>query len=106
MTGSQDDHGHRAHAVAVGRAPRRRRFMRGFTHGFAGWRWQDLRRQTFILVRSRFMLRMLLGSAFCFAVLMIAALALWWRLSSAPIEPNLPPPCFQAAIAANFPANH
>src|SRR5262252_3856754 len=106
MTGSQHDHGHRAHAVAVGGAPRRRRFMRGFKHGFAGWRWQDLRRQTFILVRSRFMLRMLLGSAFCFAVLMISALALWWRLSSGPIELNLATPWLKAAIEENFGGNH
>src|SRR5499427_5238044 len=106
MTGSQHDHGHRAHAVAVGGAPRRRRLMRGFKHGFAGWRWQDLRRQTLILVRSRFMLRMLLGSAFCFAVLMISALALWWRLSSGPIELNLATPWLKAAIEENFGGNH
>src|SRR5215468_12407943 len=106
MTGSQHDHGHRAHAVAVGGAPRRRRFMRGFKHGFAGWRWRDLRRQTLILVRSRFMLRMLLGSAFCFAVLMISALALWWRLSSGPIELNLATPWLKAAIEENFGGNH
>src|SRR5215471_6229638 len=106
MTGSQHDHGHRAHAVAVGSAPRRRRFMRGFMHGFAGWRWKDLRRQTLILVRSRFMLRMLLGSAFCFAVLMISALALWWRLSSGPIELNLATPWLKAAIEENFGGNH
>jgi hypothetical protein len=106
MTGSQHDYGHRAHAVAVGRAPRRRRFMRGFMHGFAGWRWNDLRRRTLILVRSRFMLRMLLGSALCFAVVMIAALGLWWRLSSGPIELNLATPWLKAAIEENFGGNH
>src|SRR5215472_1325232 len=106
MTGSQHDHGHRAHAVAVGGAPRRRRFMRGFMHGFAGWRWNDLRRQTLILVRSRFMLRILLGSALCFAIVMISALALWWRLSSGPIELNLATPWLKAAIEENFGGNH
>jgi hypothetical protein len=106
MTGSQQDHGHRAHAVAVGRAPRRRRLVHGFVHGFAGWRWTDLRRRTFILVRSRLMLRTLLGSAICFAVVMIAALGLWWRLSSGPIELNLATPWLKAAIEENFGGNH
>src|SRR5215467_2329447 len=106
MKGSQHDHGHRAHAVAVGRAPRRRRFMRGVMHGLAGWRSHDLRRRTLILFRSRFMLRMLLGSALCFAVVMIAALGLWWRLSSGPIELNLATPWLKAAIEENFGGNH
>src|SRR6476659_6373090 len=106
MTGSQHEHAHRAHAVAMGRAPRRRRFMRGFMHGLAGWRSHDLRRRTLILFRSRFMLRMLLGSALCFAVVMIAALGLWWRLSSGPIELNLATPWLKAAIEENFGGNH
>ena len=106
MTSSQHEHAHRAHAVAVGRAPRLRRFMRGFMHGFAGWSSHDLRRRTLILFRSRLMLRMLLGSALCFAVVMIAALGLWWRLSSGPIELNLATPWLKAAIEENFGGNH
>ena len=106
MTSSQHEHAQRVHAVAVDRAPRRRRFMRGFMHGFAGWRSHDLRRRTLILFRSRFMLRMLLGSALCFAVVMIAALGLWWRLSSGPIELNLATPWLKAAIEENFGGNH
>ena len=106
MTSSQHEHAHRAHAVAVGRAPRLRRFMRGFMHGFTGWSSHDLRRRTLILFRSRFMLRMLLGSALCFAVVMIAALGLWWRLSSGPIELNLATPWLKAAIEENFGGNH
>src|SRR6185295_10453286 len=102
MTGSQQDHGHRAHAVAVGRAPRRRRLM----PRFARWRWNDLGRRTLVLIRSRFMLRMLLGSAICFALVMIAALGLWWRLSSGPIELNLATPWLKAAIEENFGGNH
>src|SRR6185369_4638448 len=106
MTSSQHEHAHRAHAVAMGRAPRRRRFMRGFMHGLAGWRSHDLRRRTLILFRSRFMLRMLLGSALCFAVVMLAALALWWRLSSGPIELDVATPWLKAAIEENFGGNH
>jgi len=102
MTTSQQDRGHRAHAVAMGHAPRRRRFARGL----ARWRWNDLRRRAVILARSRFMLRMLLGSAICFAVVMIAALGLWWRLSSGPIELNLATPWLKAAIEENFGGNH
>ncbi len=52
------------------------------------------------------MLRMLLGSAICFAVVMIAALGLWWRLSSGPIELNLATPWLKAAIEENFGGNH
>jgi hypothetical protein len=106
MTSSQHEHAHRVHAVAVVRAARLRRFMRGFMHGFAGWSSHDLRRRTLILFRSRFMLRMLLGSALCFAVVMIAALGLWWRLSSGPIELNLATPWLKAAIEENFGGNH
>ena len=86
----------------MGHAPRRRRFARGL----ARWRWNDLRRRAVILARSRFMLRMLLGSAICFAVVMIAALGLWWRLSSGPIELNLATPWLKAAIEENFGGNH
>jgi hypothetical protein len=74
--------------------------------GFAGWRRNDLGRRTLVLIRSRFMLRMLLGSAICFAVVMIAALGLWWRLSSGPIELNLATPWLKAAIEENFGGNH
>jgi hypothetical protein len=102
MTGSQQDHGHHAHAVAVGHEPRKRRVARGLT----GWRWSDLRRRAHILVRSRFMLRVLYGAAICFAVVMIAALGLWWRLSSGPIELNLATPWLKAAIEENFGGNH
>ena len=102
MTGSQQDHGHHAHAAAVGHGPRKRRVARGLT----GWRWSDLRRRAHILVRSRFMLRVLYGAAICFAVVMIAALGLWWRLSSGPIELNLATPWLKAAIEENFGGNH
>ena len=56
--------------------------------------------------RSRFMLRMLLGSALCFARRDVAALGLWWRLSSGPIELNLATPWLKAAIEENFGGNH
>ena len=52
------------------------------------------------------MLRMLLGSAICFAVVTIAALGLWWRLSSGPIELDLATPWLKAAIEENFGGNH
>jgi hypothetical protein len=86
----------------VGHEPRKRRVARGLTE----WRWSDLRRGAHILVRSRFMLRVLYGAAICFAVVMIAALGLWWRLSSGPIELNLATPWLKAAIEENFGGNH
>ena len=105
MTSSQHDHAHRAHAVAVGRAPRRRRVMRGFR------RLPDGARTTCAAGRSFFFVRAsccgcFSASALCFAVVMIAALGLWWRLSSGPIELNLATPWLKAAIEENFGGNH
>ena len=104
MTGSEHEHGHRAHAVAVGHAPHRRRMVPWLSR----WprSWSDLRRGTFILVRSRFVRRLFWGSAVCFVVATLAALGLWWRLSSGPIELDLATPWLKAAIEENFGSNH
>ena len=67
MTGSQQDHGHHAHAVAVGHGPRKRRRM-ALRMALPGGAGPTCGAGPIILVRSRFMLRMLYGSAICFAV--------------------------------------
>jgi len=101
MTGTEHEHGHRAHAVAVGRAPRRRRMS--YRLGFL--RWSGLRRGGLNFLRSRFVRRLFLGSVICVATVTVAALGLWWRLSSGPIELNLATPWLKAAIEENFGGN-
>ena len=101
MTGTEHEHGHRAHAVAVGHATQRRRIPRRF----GPWRWGGLRRVSLNLLRSRFMRRLFWGSAVCFALATVAALGLWWRLSSGPIELDLATPWLKAAIEENFGGN-
>src|SRR4029450_8914911 len=116
MTGSEHEHGHRAHAVAAGHAPQRRRMKSRLARWHRHWtglwaqrstslrpqswigrwprgstglwprKWAGLGRWTFNFVRSRLALRLLIGSAACFAIATLAALGLWWRLFSGPIE--------------------
>jgi Protein of unknown function len=69
-------------------------------------KWTGLRRWTFKFVRSRLALRLLIGSAACFAIATLAALGLWWRLSSGPIELDLATPWLKAAIEENFGGSH
>src|SRR5262249_24004391 len=102
MTGSEHQHAHRAHAVAVGHAPRRRRIPDRLNQ----WRGSILRHSSLNLLRSRFLQRLFWGSVICFALATIAALALWWRLSSGPIELNLATPWLKAAIEENFGGTH
>src|SRR5512137_1907843 len=93
MKGTEQEHGQRAHAVAVGHASHRRRAAYGLSHR----RWSGLRRKALYLVRSRFLRRVLWGSAICVAVVTVAVLGLWWRLSSGPIEFDLATPWLKAA---------
>jgi hypothetical protein len=102
MIGTEQEHGHRADAVAVRHAKHRRRVAYGFSHR----RWSGLRRKALNLVRSRFLRRVLWGSAICVAVVTVAALGLWWRLSSGPIEFDLATPWLKAAIEENFGGSH
>jgi hypothetical protein len=102
MTGTEHEHGHRAHAVAVGHAPHRRRALRGFGQ----WRWSGLRRTTDNLLRSRLVRRLFFGTVICVMGATLAALGLWWRLSSGPIELDVATPWLKAAIEENFGGNH
>src|SRR6478752_3579756 len=102
MTGTEHEHGHRAHAVAVGHAPHLRRALRRFDQ----WRWGGLRSTTNNLLRSRLARRLFFGTVICVMGATLAALALWWRLSSGPIELNLATPWLKAAIEENFGGNH
>jgi hypothetical protein len=101
MTGTEHEHAHRAHAVAVGHAARRRRIP----YRLGSWRWSGLRRGSLNLLRSRFLRRVLWGSAICVTIATLAALGLWWRLSSGPIELDVATPWLKAAIEENFGGN-
>jgi hypothetical protein len=102
MMATEKEHGHRAHAVAVGRAQHRPRAIRAFGH----WRWDALRRSAGRLLRSRLARRFLWGTAICISGATLAALGLWWRLSSGPIELDLATPWLKAAIEENFGGSH
>ena len=102
MTGTEHEHGHRAHAVAVGHAPHLRRALLRFGQ----WRWGGLRRTTNNLLRSRLARRLFFGTVICVMGATLAALALWWRLSSGPIELDVATPWLKAAIEENFGGNH
>src|SRR6476660_5479985 len=102
MTGTEHEHGHRAHAVAVGHAPHLRRALLRFGQ----WRWSGLRRTTNTLLRSRLARRLFFGTVICVMGATLAALGLWWRLSSGPIELDVATPWLKAAIEENFGGNH
>ncbi|MGB8042737.1 MAG: hypothetical protein WCF66_07230, partial [Pseudolabrys sp.] len=58
------------------------------------------------MLRSRFLRRLFWGSVICVTTATLAALGLWWRLSSGPIELNVATPWLKAAIEENFGGNH
>jgi len=102
MTGSEQEHGHRAHAVAVGHAPHRRRVARTL----GGRRWNNLRYRALGWLRSSFMRRLFWGLAICGALATVVVLGLWWRLSSGPIPLDVATPWLKAAIEENFGGHH
>jgi hypothetical protein len=101
MTGSEHEHGHRAHAVAVGHAHRRR-----VAHTLGGRRWNNLRYRALGWVRSSFIRRLFWGLAICAGAATVVVLGLWWRLSSGPIELDVATPWLKAAIEENFGGHH
>src|SRR5215475_15375565 len=100
MKGTEHEHGHRAHAVAVGRVPRRAAHWLGRWrwNWTQRWDWSGLQRAANYLFHSRLVRRLLLGTAICFVVATVAVLGLWWRLSSGPIELDMATPWLKAAI--------
>ena len=101
MTGKGDHHGHPAHhAKAASHAPgapphrpassaRRRR-------------WGGFRRKVVQTLRLPILRRLFWGLTVTSAVLTVGILALWWRLSSGPIELDIATPWLKAAIEENF----
>src|SRR5450759_4285959 len=75
-------------------------------HGSGRRRWSRLRRGVVRLLRRRFMRRLFWGTALTVAVVTVAVLGLWWRLSSGPIELAIATPWLKAAIEENFGGAH
>ncbi|HET9716696.1 MAG TPA: hypothetical protein VFP60_10985 [Pseudolabrys sp.] len=103
MTGSEYDHAHRRYqAIALAHAPRGRRIL----HALRQQRLGGLQHRLVSLFRRRVVRRLLLGFGISVAVVAVAVLGLWWRLSSGPIELDLATPWLKAAIEENFGGNH
>jgi Protein of unknown function len=58
------------------------------------------------LIRRKWVLRLLFGTAATLTVAVAFVLALWWRLSYGPIEFDVATPWLKAAIQQNFGAKH
>jgi hypothetical protein len=102
MTGSEQEHGHRAHAVAVGHAAHQRRVA----NVLGRRRWRGAGSRAFNLFRLRFLRRLFWGLVISASIATVALLGLWWRLSSGPIELDLATPWLKSAIEENFGGNH
>src|SRR5215470_8249108 len=102
MTGSEQEHGHRAHAVAVGHAAHQRRIANVL--GRRSWRGAGTR--AFNVFRLRSLRRVFWGLVISASIATVAVLGLWWRLSSGPIELDLATPWLKSAIEENFGGNH
>src|SRR5215831_13179298 len=102
MTASEQDHGHRAQAVAVGHAAHQRRVAKVLRQR----RWTGASHRAVGLLRLRFLRRLFWGLLIFASIATCAVLGLWWRLSSGPIELDLATPWLKAAIEENFGGNH
>jgi hypothetical protein len=65
-------------------------------------RWRALRRGVVGFLRHRWLRRMFWGVTITVALASVAALGLWWRLNSGPIELDIATPFLKAAIEENF----
>ncbi|HEY0222920.1 MAG TPA: hypothetical protein VGC38_00220, partial [Pseudolabrys sp.] len=100
MTGKDHDHRHPAqHAPPP-------RHVTGHHEGSGRKRWGNFRRGIVRSLRHRYVYRAFWGAAATFAILTVAVLSLWWRLSSGPIELDIATPWLKAAIEENFGGNH
>ena len=97
-----DHHRHPAHAAAIGHAPARRRVVPVVGRK----RWSQWRRGLVRFLRRPLMRKLYWSSAIVVAAITVGLLALWWRLSSGPIELELATPWLKAAIEENFGGAH
>jgi hypothetical protein len=87
-------------------APHHYPAAKGARHGSGRKRWTAMRRGTARFLRHRYVRRLFWGGAVTFALATAACLALWWRLSSGPIELEMATPWLKAAIEENFGGKH
>src|SRR3972149_642712 len=90
------------HKVAAHHAPSAGHAPHHTTHGSGRRRWSSLRRGVVRFLRRPLMRRLYWGTAVTIALATVAVLALWWRLSSGPIELDIATPWLKAAIEENF----
>jgi hypothetical protein len=115
MTGKGHHHGHPAHkAPAASRKPHPHDATHHAPHhgahhaphdatsGTVRRRWGSFRRRLVKTMRRPFLRRLFWGLTVTGAVMTVGVLALWWRLSSGPIELDLATPWLKAAIEENF----
>ncbi len=97
MTGKDTHHGHAAHPA--------RPHHHG-VHDSGRRQWGALRRGFVRFLRRKGVRRSVWGASLALAVLTVAFLGLWWRLSSGPIEFDVATPWLKAAIEDNFGGQH
>jgi hypothetical protein len=101
MTGKDYDHRQLAQ-----HAPARRRPAAEHHEGSGRKRWSALRRSIVRSLRHRYVHRAFWGTTVTLAIVTVAVLGLWWRLTSGPIELDIATPWLKAAIEENFGGNH
>lgn len=101
MTRSDHDHRRLAHHAATGgHHPHRDRYHAVRRVGRR--QWSRLRRGVVRLARRPVVRRMFWGATVAFAFVVAVIAALWWRLSSGPIELDAATPWLKSAIEKNF----
>jgi hypothetical protein len=101
MTRSDHDHRRLAHHAATGgHHPHHDRYHAVRRVGRR--QWSKLRRGVVRLARRPVVRRMFWGATVAFAFVVVVVAAVWWRLSSGPIELDAATPWLKSAIEKNF----
>ena len=101
MTRSDHDHRRLAHHAATGgHHPHHDRYHAVRRVGRR--QWSRLRRGVVRLGRTPVVRRLFWGAMVAFAFVVVVMVALWWRLSSGPIELDAATPWLKSAIEKNF----
>jgi hypothetical protein len=87
-------------------APHHHPAAKGARPGSGRKRWTAMRRGTARFLGHRYVRRLFWSGAVAFALATAACLALWWRLSSGPIDLEMATPWLKAAIEENFGGKH
>jgi hypothetical protein len=100
MTGK--DQSHQAHLAPAWDHALHRHAARGPRRK----RWGAVRRGAGRFLRHRYLRRLFWSTTVVLALATLGCLALWWRLSSGPIELEMATPWLKAAIEENFSDKH